>query len=75
MAVNDWEVLSRYVSNAGFIDPNVETLPIFWELESASHLFDALSPMYDTSALTRYELAACRADLDHRALEFKESDR
>jgi len=75
MAVNDPAVLSNYVADAGFVDPKVEKLPVFWELESASHLFDAFSPMFDTSALTAEQIAACRTDLDRRAIEYKQADR
>lgn len=73
MAVNDPEVLGNYVSDAGFVDPKVEKLPIVWELESASHLFDAFSPMFDISALTADQLAACRSDLDQQAAKYKQS--
>jgi len=74
MGVNDHAVLEGQVLSAGFAEARIEALPIYWEIEKPSQLFDAFAPMYDLTHLSLQELDAFRSDVESNAEQFRRPD-
>ncbi len=73
--VSDHDVLRNALSQAEFVDPTVERLPMIWELASADHLFDALATLRDFSGLSETALRAFRADVVSAVGEYQQGGR
>jgi len=74
LGVNDHDVLKDAVHSAGFKSAQVESIPIYWELESADQIFEAFAPMYDLSGLSSQQLDAFRSDVESNAKPFRKGD-
>lgn len=75
LGVSDHDVLSAALTEAGFVDPRVEVLPLTWDMDNPDRLFDALASLRDFSSLSAVEVASFRSDVVAAAGEYKREDR
>ena len=73
--VTDHEVLRGHMTDAGFSDVTVQTLPIAWALDDAAHLFDALSPMIDVAGLGEGVLQTIRDDIRAASAPYRKGEK
>ena len=71
LGVSDHDVLRAAFTDAGFVDPAVESLPTVWELASPDQLFDALATLRDFGDLSEDLLSSFRSEVATGAQQYK----
>jgi len=71
LGVNDQNVLKGIVRSAGFASVHAQSLPIVWQIETATQIFDAFAPMYDLTGLSPRQLEAFRSGIVSNASPFR----
>ena len=61
LGVSDHDVFTGALAEAGFTDPKVNEVTVFWEMETVDRLFDGLARMRDLSSLSDAQRAEFRA--------------